>query len=236
MRVYPAIDIKNGQCVRLMQGNFEELTIFADNPTDMAEKWESKGAEFLHLVDLDGALKGESINFEVIKRIVSSVNIPVQVGGGIRDIETIDKYLSIGVNRVIIGTKAVSNPEFIKDVVNKYNEKIVIGIDAKDSKVAIEGWEKVSDATAVEFAKKMEDIGVKTIVYTDISRDGMLKGANIQAMAEMVSSVNVDIIASGGVTSMNDIVNLKEINVEGAIIGKALYTGNIELENALELA
>jgi phosphoribosylformimino-5-aminoimidazole carboxamide ribotide isomerase len=236
MRIYPAIDIKNGKCVRLMQGDFDKLTVFSDSPKDIALKWQSENGEFLHLVDLDGALKGSTVNFETIKEIMRSIDIPVQIGGGIRDIETIEKYLNIGVNRVIIGTKAVSNIDFVEEIVKKYNEKIVIGIDAKDSKVAVEGWEKVSDFTPVEFAKRMEHIGVKTIVYTDISRDGMLKGVNIEAMKEMVNNVNINIIASGGVTSIEDIIKLKEVNIEGAIIGKALYTGDISLREALNKA
>jgi len=234
MRLYPAIDIKDRQCVRLLKGNFDDITVYGNDPVAMAKKWEDKGGEFIHVVDLDGALKGRGVNADIIKSICKSVNVPVQTGGGIRTIEDIETMLSCGINRVIIGTKAVSDSEFIKRAVDKYKEKIVIGIDAKDSMVAIEGWEAVSDFTAVDFAKKMCDIGVGTIVYTDIATDGTLKGPNVEAMKEMASAVNADIIASGGIGNISHIESLKDTGVEGVIIGRALYTGDVNLEEALE--
>lgn len=235
MRIYPAIDIKDGKCVRLLQGRFSDVTVYGDDPAEMAKKWESLGGEFIHVVDLDGALKGHGVNAEIIKKICQNVSVPVQTGGGIRTMEDIEAKLQCGINRVIIGTKAVSDSEFIKRTVNKYGEKIVIGIDAKDGMVAVEGWEKTSDFTAVEFAKKMTDIGVKTIVYTDIATDGTLAGPNVAAMTEMVKSVNADIIASGGVGNIEHIKSLIPTGVEGVIVGRALYTGNVDLKEAISI-
>lgn len=234
MRIYPAIDIKDGNCVRLLQGRFSDVTVYGSNPAETAKKWESLGGEFIHVVDLDGALKGHGVNAGIIKEICKSVNVPVQTGGGIRTMEDIEAKLSCGINRVIIGTKAVSDSEFVKAAVDKYKEKIVIGIDAKDGMVAIEGWEKTSDFTAVEFAKKMVDIGVQTIVYTDIATDGTLAGPNIEAMHEMASSVGADIIASGGVGNIEHIKALIPTGVEGVIIGRALYTGDVDLAEAVK--
>ena len=234
MRIYPAIDIKDGQCVRLLQGRFSDVTVYGNDPSEMAKRWESEGGEFIHVVDLDGALKGAGVNAEAVRKICESVNVPVQTGGGIRSMEDIEARLSCGINRVIIGTKAVSDSEFVKRAVDKYGEKIVIGIDAKDGMVAVEGWEKTSDFTAVEFAKKMVNIGVKTIVYTDIATDGTLKGPNVKAMEEMASSVNADIIASGGVGSIEHIKALVPTGVEGVIVGRALYTGAVELSEAIK--
>ena len=234
MRIYPAIDIKGGNCVRLLQGRFSDVTVYGDNPVDMAKKWESMGGEFIHVVDLDGALKGHGVNAEIIKSICASVNVPVQTGGGIRTMEDIEAKLSCGINRVIIGTKAVSNPEFIREAVAKYGDKIVIGIDAKDGYVAVEGWEKCSEFTSVEFAKRMVDLGVKTIVYTDIATDGTLQGPNVAAMKELASSVSADIIASGGVGNLEHIKSLVDTGVEGVIVGRALYTGNVDLAEAIK--
>lgn len=236
MRIYPAIDIKDGNCVRLLQGRFSDVTVYGDNPADMAKKWEALGGEFIHVVDLDGALKGHGVNAEIIKKICQSVNVPVQTGGGIRTIEDIEAKLSCGINRVIIGTKAVSDSEFVKRAVDKYKEKIVIGIDAKDGMVAVEGWEKTSDFTAVDFAKKMTDIGVGTIVYTDIATDGTLAGPNILAMSEMVKSVKADIIASGGIGNLEHIKSLIPTGVEGVIVGRALYIGDVKLDEAIKAA
>ena len=235
MRIYPAIDIKDGNCVRLLQGRFSDLTVYGNNPAQMAKKWESLGGEFIHVVDLDGALEGHSVNAEKIREICESVNVPVQTGGGIRSMEDIEAKLSCGITRVIIGTKAVSNPEFIKEAVAKYGDRIVIGIDAKDGMVAVEGWEKTSDFTAVEFAKKMVSLGVKTIVYTDIATDGTLAGPNVEAMREMANAVDADIIASGGIGSLEHILSLKDTGIEGVIVGRALYTDNVDLKEAVKL-
>ena len=236
MKIYPAIDIKGGNCVRLLQGRFSDVTVYGDNPAKMAKKWESEGGEFIHVVDLDGALKGHGVNADAIKEICKSVSVPVQTGGGIRTMEDIEAKLDCGIARVIIGTKAVSDSEFVKRAVDKYGDKIVIGIDAKDGMVAIEGWEKTSEFTAVEFAKKMTTIGVKTIVYTDIATDGTLKGPNIAAMAEMVKAADADIIASGGIGSIEHIKSLIPTGVEGVIVGRALYTGNVDLRDAISAA
>lgn len=235
MRIYPAIDIQDGNCVRLLQGRFSDVTVYGNNPVEMAKKWESLGGEFLHVVDLDGARHGHSYNAEIIKNICSALQIPVQTGGGIRTMEDIEKKLSCGVSRVIIGTKAVSDAEFVKRAVDRYGDKIVIGIDAKDSMVAIEGWEAVSEFTAIEFAKKMEALGVCNIVYTDIATDGTLKGSNVSAMQEMASAVSMNVIASGGIGAPEHIRALSPTGVEGVIIGRALYTGAVTLEEAIKI-
>lgn len=234
MRIYPAIDIKDGKCVRLFKGQFSDVTVYGDSPAEMAKKWESQGGEYIHVVDLDGALRGHGVNADIIKNICSSVNVPVQTGGGIRTMEDIEAKLSCGISRVIIGTKAVSDSEFVKRAIDKYGEKIVIGIDAKDGMVAIEGWEKTSNFTAIEFAEKMVSIGVKTIVYTDIATDGTLAGPNVSAMSEMVKAVNADIIASGGIGSLEHIKSLMPTGIEGVIVGKALYTEKVNLTEAVK--
>lgn len=235
MIIYPAVDVRDGKCVRLTQGEFNKETIYADNPVEMALKWEKMGAQYLHVVDLDGARSGKAQNIGVISEMAAKMGIPVQLGGGIRTIETIENVLSKGIERVILGTSAVKDPELVKRAVKTFENKVVIGIDAKDGMVAIEGWEKTSEFKAVDFAKKMEDLGVKTIIYTDISRDGMLNGPNLKAMEEMVKAVNIEIIASGGVGKIEDIKNLKEVGVSGAIVGRALYTGDVDLKDAIEI-
>ncbi len=234
MRIYPAIDIKDGNCVRLLRGNFNAVTVYGDNPAQMAKKWEALGGEYIHVVDLDGALKGHGVNAEAIKEICNSVSVPVQTGGGIRTMEDIEAKLNCGISRVIIGTKAVADREFVKKAVEKYGDKIVIGIDAKDGMVAIEGWEKTSEFTAVEFGKKMADLGVKTIIYTDIATDGTLMGPNVKAMEEMVKATGIDIIASGGIGTVEHIKSLIATGVEGVICGRALYTGDVKLDEAID--
>lgn len=234
MRIYPAIDIKDGKCVRLFKGQFSDVTVYGDSPAEMAVKWQSQGGEFIHVVDLDGALKGHGVNAGKIKEICKSVSVPVQTGGGIRTMEDIEAKFACGIDRVIIGTKAVSDSEFVKRAVDKYGSRIVIGIDAKDGMVAIEGWEKTSEYSAIEFAQKMAALGVKTIVYTDIATDGTLAGPNVSAMAEMAKAVNADIIASGGVGSLEHIMSLAPTGVEGVIVGKALYTGKVDLAQAIK--
>lgn len=236
MKLFPAIDIKNGQCVRLRQGNFQDVLVYSDTPLKIAKQWEASGASFIHIVDLDGALVGHSVNDEVIKSIVSEVKIPIQVGGGIRTIKDIENKLSLGIERVIIGTKAVKDPAFIKEAITTFGaRRIVIGIDAKDGMVAIEGWEKVSSYHAVALALEMKKLGVKTIVYTDISKDGMLQGPNVAHTKEMVDATGIDIIASGGVSSLKDLEMLEEINVYGTIMGKSLYENRIDLKKAVNL-
>lgn len=235
MRIYPAIDIKDGKCVRLFKGQFDKVTVYGDDPAQMANRWESEGGEFIHVVDLDGAKKGHGVNADIIKRICESVSVPVQTGGGIRCMEDIEKKLACGVNRVIIGTSAVKDEDFVRRAVDKYADKIVVGIDAKDGRVAIEGWEEVSEFTAVEFAQKMEKIGVKTIVYTDIATDGTLAGPNVGAMMEMTENTGLDVIASGGIGTAEHIASLLPTGVEGVIVGKALYTGDVKLGDVKNL-
>lgn len=234
MKIYPAIDIKDGKCVRLFKGQFSDVTVYGDSPAEMAKKWESQGGEFIHVVDLDGALRGHGVNAAKIKEICESVSVPVQTGGGIRTMEDIEAKFACGIDRVIIGTKAVSDSEFVKRAVDAYGRRIVIGIDAKDGMVAIEGWEKTSEFTAVEFAKKMVSLGVGTIVYTDIATDGTLAGPNVAAMAEMAGAAGADIIASGGVGSLEHIKSLAPTGVEGVIVGKALYTDKVNLAEAIK--
>ena len=239
MIIYPAIDIRGGRCVRLTEGRFDAETVFADDPAEMALKWAGLGAEFLHLVDLDGALAGEGRNVPVIERILQSVSIPVQLGGGIRNLETIEKLLSLGVTRLILGSAAVKNPQLVEEACKKYPGHIAVGIDAKNGDVAIEGWGQGSGVAATELAKKMAAYGVETIIYTDISRDGMLSGVNVEATAALARACGVPIIASGGVASLEDIRRVKAVEsdgVQGCIIGKAIYTGAVDLKAALALA
>lgn len=234
MRLFPAIDIRGGQCVRLRQGQFHDVEVYSHSPVKIAKLWESQGASYIHIVDLDGALAGHSMNEDVIREIVQSVQIPVQSGGGIRSISDIETKLSLGVSRVIIGTKAVENPQFVKEAIACFGaDKIVVGIDAKQGMVAIQGWEKVSNYKAVSLAMDMKEYGVRTIVYTDISRDGMLQGPNIEHTAELVRLTGLSVIASGGVSSMKDLEAVSEIPVAGVIIGKALYENRIDLRSAI---
>lgn len=236
MLIYPAIDIMRGRCVRLVQGQFSRETIYADNPVEMALKWESMGAKYLHVIDLDGARTGKPQNAPIVIEMAAKLGIPMQLGGGIRTMDTIGIFISKGVERVILGTSAVKNEKFVKEALKVFSDNIVIGIDAKDGMVAMEGWEETSEFTSVDFAKKMEELGARTIIYTDISRDGMLSGPNFKAIEEMLNAVDMEIIASGGVSSLEDIKNLKSIGASGVIIGKALYTADIDIVQALEAA
>lgn len=236
MIIYPAIDVKDGRCVRLVQGQFTDVTVYSDNPVEMAMKFEQMGAQYLHIVDLDGARLGEPRNISVISEMAVKLGIPVQLGGGIRSIEMIEIILCKGIQRIILGTSAVNDPNLVKKAVQTFENNLAIGIDAKNGMVAIEGWAKTSEFTAIGFAKKMQELGAKTIIYTDISRDGMLSGPNLKAMEEMVRAVDIEVIASGGIKSIEDIKNLKDIGVAGAIIGKALYTGDVDLVEAIRTA
>lgn len=236
MIVYPAIDIKDGKCVRLTQGEFSDVTVYSDSPVETALKWELMGAEYLHVIDLDGARIGKPQNIPTISEMAVKCGIPIQLGGGIRTIETIEIILSKGVHRIILGTSAVVDPQLVKEATGIFGNNLAIGIDAREGMVAIEGWATTSKFTASEFARRMEDIGAKTIIYTDISRDGMLKGPNLKAMEDMIKNVNIEVIASGGVSSIEDVKNLKDIGMHGAIIGKALYTGDVNLTEAIEIA
>ncbi len=238
MIVIPAIDLKDGQCVRLEQGLMERDTVFCDSPAEQALTWQNQGAELLHLVDLNGAFAGEPKNRSSIEEIVRSVSIPTQLGGGIRDIQTIEAYLSLGINRVILGTAAQRNPELVKEACRLFPDRIVVGIDAKDGLVAVQGWAEVTDISARELAKKFEGFGVAAVIYTDISRDGMLIGPNIDATRALAEAVAIPIIASGGVSKMADIealMAIEESGVVGVITGKAIYTGAIRLADAVAL-
>ncbi len=233
MIIYPAIDLIGGKCVRLTQGSYDDVTIYGEDPLKTAMDFERAGSEYIHMVDLEGARNGGSENSHVIKQVAGNTALKVQTGGGIRSMEKISDYIESGVERVILGTSAVKNPELVKEAVKKYGEKIAVGIDAKDGVVAISGWETQSRYKAVEFALKMQDIGVKNIIYTDISRDGMLNGPNLNAMREMAEALSINVIASGGVSCIEDILDLKKTGVSGVIVGKAIYTGRIDLKEAL---
>jgi phosphoribosylformimino-5-aminoimidazole carboxamide ribotide isomerase len=231
MLLIPAIDIKDGKCVRLRQGLMEDSTVFSDSPLAMANKWVELGAKRIHLVDLDGAFAGEPANAEVINSIAKAhPDVPIQIGGGIRDEKTIKAYLEVGVQYVIIGTRAANEPEFIAEISAQYGQNIIIGLDAKDGIVAVDGWAKLTDHNVVDLAKRFENDGVHAIIYTDIARDGMMQGVNIQATQDLAESVNIPIIASGGVTNMNDLIELQKIEssgVSGVITGRAIYEGSL---------
>ena len=236
MKIIPAIDIQNGNCVRLKQGDFTKETIFHSSPVDMAQKWVDEGAERLHIVDLDGARLGSPINMAVISKICDKFpSIPVQIGGGIRDLETAEKYLSAGASFIIVGTKAVEDPNFIKILCSKFPKKVIVGIDAKNGEVATEGWLSISDKNAIDFAKIFENLGVAEIVYTDIEKDGMMKGLNIEATLDLAKNVKIPIIASGGVSCIEDIYKIgayTKSGISGIIIGRALYEKKFNIEEA----
>jgi phosphoribosylformimino-5-aminoimidazole carboxamide ribotide isomerase len=240
MLLIPAIDLKEGKCVRLRQGRMEDDTVFSDDPVAVAGRWVEAGARRLHLVDLDGAFAGKPKNAEVIHRIVDAYpDIPVQIGGGIRDEDTIQAYLEAGVQYVIIGTKAVSEPHFVRDVALEFPGHIIIGLDAKDGRVAIDGWSKLSRHDVIDLAKKFEANGVSAIIYTDISRDGMMQGVNVEATANLARAVNIPIIASGGITNLDDIRALGAVaheGIMGAITGRAIYEGTLDFAEAERLA
>ena len=236
MNIIPAIDLINGKAVRLLKGDYEKVTVYSDDPAAVAESFEKAGAKYLHVVDLDGAKDGTTANFETIKKIIGKTDLSVEVGGGIRTLERVRQYIDIGVDRVIIGTAAVTDPDFLREAVKLYGEKIVVGVDIKDGFVAIKGWLEISELSCKEFCKKLEDLGVKTIICTDISKDGMMSGTNRELYRELYDEFELNIIASGGVSSMEDIAVLSNMGLFGAIVGKAIYTGAIELSDAIKLA
>lgn len=235
MIIYPAIYIKEGKCIGLSGGDYDNIIIYSENPVEIALKWEGKGAKYLHVIDLDGAAAGTTQNIEVIKQIISSVKIPVQVGGGIRSIESAQDLLDSGAARIIMGTVALDNPELFKQAIEIFGDKLVAGIDMKGKRVVLEGTEEVSEHPAVEFAQKLEEMGVETIVYTDITRVGTLQGSDIVGITDVLSKVFVRVIAAGGVNDITDLKRLKRLGVSGVVIGKALYTGDIDLAEALEV-
>ncbi len=238
MLIIPAVDIKGGKCVRLEQGVMGRETIFSDHPEEMALQWERKGAQRLHLVDLDGAVSGRAVNTEAIRKVVDVVSVPVQVGGGIRDIDTIDEYIDLGAEWIVIGTGAYKNPEFVELACKRYPGRILLAIDSQDSYVSVEGWTEATRTPAIDLARKFERLGIGAIIYTDIKRDGMKTGPNIDAIRRFAKGVDIPVIAAGGVGSIKDIgvlIELEDVGVEGIIIGRALYDGSIGFEEALDV-
>lgn len=235
MYLFPAIDLIGGEAVRLVKGDYGQKTVYSSSPVEVAKGFYEAGAEYLHVVDLDGAKSGNTDNISVIADIIRESGLKVEVGGGIRSEEVIKKYIDAGVYRVILGTVAVENPEFCREMTAKYGDKIAVGVDIKDGFVAIKGWTETADKTCLDFCKELEEMGVKTVICTDISKDGLLKGTNLELYRELQGKFNIDFTASGGVTSLDDVKALMEIGVYGAILGKALYTGNIDLKEAVAL-
>ncbi|MBE5733468.1 MAG: 1-(5-phosphoribosyl)-5-[(5-phosphoribosylamino)methylideneamino]imidazole-4-carboxamide isomerase [Clostridiales bacterium] len=236
MKIFPAIDLFGGKAVRLYKGDYQNMTVYSDDPVSVALDFKSKGAKYMHLVDLEGAKTGQTPNLETIKKIVSATDSFVEVGGGVRSMEVIERYINAGVSRVILGTVAVTEPDFLIEAVKKYGDKIAVGVDIKDGFVAIKGWTEKSQEDGFEFCKKMQDIGVKTIICTDISKDGAMQGANHALYKRLKEQLNIDVVASGGVSAIEDVIKLREIDIYGAIIGKAYYTGAIDLKQALKVA
>lgn len=239
MIIIPAVDIKNGKCVRLFQGRLDSETVFSDDPAAMAKRWESEGAEIIHVIDLDGAVAKSPQNLNSIERILDSVKAYIQVGGGIRTAKTAKMYLDLGVKRVIIGTEAIKNPEFVKDACKAFPDQIVVGIDARDGLVAIEGWTETTRIKAVDLARRFEDCGVAAINFTDIHRDGMETGPNIAATRRIAEAVSIPVVASGGVSTIEDIKKLmllEAVGVVGVITGRALYSGSLSLKAAIEVS
>ena len=236
MLVLPAIDIINGTCVRLMKGDYSTAEKVAENILDTAKSFEKAGAKFMHMVDLDGAKEGKRLNSEVILDVRKNCDIKIEVGGGIRTMESVEYYLENGIDRVILGSAAIKNPDFVKEAVNKYAEKIAVGIDAKNGFVSAEGWTDTSEINFIDLAKQMEAIGVQYIIFTDISKDGMLSGPNLTMLDELKAAVKCKIIASGGVATLKDIINLTDLDIYGAICGKAIYSGSLDLAQAIEVA
>ena len=236
MKLFPAIDLYKGCAVRLFKGDYDQMTVYSDNPAEFAAQFEAKGAENLHVVDLEGAKLGTTPNLETIRKIVSETNLYTELGGGIRSLETIEAYRNIGVDRLILGTAAITQPGFVEAAIKEFGrDAIAVGVDIRDGLVAIKGWTEVTDVTCEAFCRQMEDIGVKTIICTDISRDGAMKGTNRQLYAELSGQFNLAIMASGGVSTLDDVKALADMNLYGAILGKALYTGAIDLAEAVKI-
>ncbi|MFC1828019.1 1-(5-phosphoribosyl)-5-[(5-phosphoribosylamino)methylideneamino]imidazole-4-carboxamide isomerase [Thermodesulfobacteriota bacterium] len=239
MIIIPAVDIKNGRCVRLLQGRMDSETVFSNDPAAMARRWQDEGAEIIHVVDLDGAVGRRPQNMDAIRKIIKTVNIPVQIGGGIRTKETIRMYMDIGAGKVIIGTEAIRNPALVEAACREFPDQIVVGIDARKGKVAIEGWTETTAVDASDLAKTFENSGVAAINFTDIHRDGMQTGPNLEETRRLAESVSIPVVASGGVSTIDDVINLiplKKVGVTGVITGKALYEGTLKLKEAIEIA
>ena len=238
MVIIPAVDIRGGKCVRLEQGRMDRETIFSDLPEEMALRWEQKGAQRLHLVDLDGAVKGTAFNREAIIKVLAAVSIPVQLGGGIRNLETIGAYVNLGIESVILGTQAYRDPEFVQQACDEYPGRIIVGIDSRDNYVSVEGWTEATKISAIDLGKKCERFGIASIIHTDIKSDGMKKGPNIEAIREFSQNVGIPVIAAGGIGSIEDVKDVLELEVfgvSGMIIGRALYDGSISLEKAIDV-
>ena len=236
MNIFPAIDLYEGKAVRLYKGDYNQITVYSDKPEEIAVDFARSGAKHLHLVDLEGAKNGDTPNIEIIKKIIKASGLFTEVGGGIRSMQTVDAYLSSGVSRVILGTAALNDREFLKKALEKYGDRIAVGADIKDAKIAIKGWTETSDTDVYEFCKDMESLGVKTIICTDISKDGAMMGTNHELYRELSQRFGIDLIASGGVSSMDDVKRLTKLGIYGAIIGKAYYTGAISIKEAIEVA
>ena len=236
MLILPAIDLYDKKAVRLYKGDYDNMTVYSDNPFEVAYKFQECGATFIHLVDLEGAKLGTTPNLDIVKKIVENTNLDVEIGGGIRDDATVKKYIDIGVRRVILGTAAVTDDSFLRSCVEKYKDRVAVGVDLKDGYVAIKGWTEKSRLTADEFFSHLSEIGVKTVICTDISKDGAMKGTNRELYKELSGKYSMDIVASGGVSDLEDIKALKEMKLYGAIVGKAYYVGAIDLKEAIEVA
>ena len=236
MNIFPAIDLVMGKAVRLFKGDYDQMTVYSDNPLEVAHDFESKGAEYIHLVDLEGAKDGTTPNIETVQKIAENTNLFTEIGGGIRNIETVEKYLNSGVDRVILGTAAVKDEAFLKKALEKFGDKIAVGIDIKDGFVAIKGWTESSGIDPYEFTEKMQNLGVKYIICTDVSKDGAMKGTNLELYRELSRNFRINITASGGVSSIKDVEELRKMDIYGAIIGKAYYVGAIDLKEAIEVA
>ena len=236
MKIWPAIDLRGGNCVRLKQGDYNQETVFGNDPGAMARQWSNQGAECMHLVDLDGARDGLWINQDAVRTIVNTIDVPCQLGGGVREQSTIELLLGLGVSRLIIGTKALKEPDWFSSMVEKFPHKLALGIDAREGMVATDGWLETSETTAISLARQFDNQPVAAIIYTDISRDGMMQGANISGMSEMKQATSIPVIASGGVTTLEDVKKLRDAGLDGAIIGRSLYDGVINLAEAIALA
>ena len=236
MNIFPAIDYVDSKAVRLFKGDYDQMTVYSDNPLDVARDFESKGAKCIHLVDLEGAKDGTTPNIETVKKIAENTNLFTEIGGGIRNIQTVEKYLNSGVDRVILGTAAVKDEAFLKETIMKFGDKIAVGIDIKDGFVAIKGWTESSGIDPYEFTEKMQNLGVKYIICTDVSKDGAMKGTNLELYRELSKKFSINITASGGVSSIKDVEELRKMDIYGAIIGKAYYVGAIDLKEAIEVA
>ena len=235
MNIIPAIDLIDGKAVRLQKGDYAKVTVYSDRPEEVAKSFYEQGARFLHVVDLDGAKSGKADNFETVKKIVEATELSVEVGGGIRSMDIVDLYASIGVDRIILGTAALTDPEFLKEAVARYGERIAVGVDIKDGMVAIKGWTEVSNVSCDDFCKYLEEIGVSSVICTDISKDGMMSGTNLELYRGLCEKFKLKIVASGGVSTLDDVRALVDMKVFGAILGKALYTGAIDLAKAVKL-